>query len=73
MSTHKMLEIEKREGKNLKALLPELYETCGKQADVAARLGVSQGTISLWISRLGLKEKTILVPADYPGESQPAA
>lgn len=61
MPINLMIEIEKREGKPMRDILMETYPLYDKQAAVANALGISQPTLSQWISRLGLQEKTILV------------
>lgn len=53
----KLKEIERQQGRPMAEILRELYHELGSQAEVAARLGVSQGTISLWFIRFGLKLK----------------
>lgn len=57
----KMELIQQERGKPLKQILKELWETHESQQAVADELGVSQGTISLWMVRLGLTLKTIIV------------
>lgn len=58
----KLKIIETREGRPIVDVLCTLYERYGSQTAVAVALGVSQATISQWLQRLGLAEKTILVP-----------
>jgi predicted XRE-type DNA-binding protein len=60
----KLIEIERREGKPIIEILNSLYETYDKQSEVAQVLGVHQSTISGWIARLGLRQRTILIPRD---------
>lgn len=62
MPASKIKEIEKRQGMSMSDILRTLYEQHDTQSDVAAALGVSQSTIFRWLQRLGLVEKTILVP-----------
>lgn len=54
-------EIAAQQGKTIRQLLKESFEKHGSQEKVATALGVSQTTISLWISREGLQMKSILV------------
>lgn len=63
MTTSKMRQIEQAEGKPIREVLTELYKRYGSQAAVADRLGVSPGTISLWLIRLGMEHWTIVKPA----------
>jgi predicted transcriptional regulator len=60
----KMKETVKRLGKPIETVLPELFEKHGNQVGVASELGVTQGTVSLWLSRFGYEQKTILVKKD---------
>ena len=71
----KMSEIESREGKSIIEILHEKYETYGNQSQVAKAIGVSQGTLSLWLMRLDLVQKIILVPKSKQesAERYPAA
>lgn len=62
MPLNKFTEIEEREKKPMQEVIRLLYEELGSQTMVAERLGVSQGTVSLWLVKLGLVEKTIVVP-----------
>jgi transcriptional regulator with PAS, ATPase and Fis domain len=64
----KMKEIEEREKKPIKQILIDAYLRHGEQKVVADALGVSQTTISLWLMRLGLKQRVILVPVDRDRE-----
>lgn len=58
----KFKEIEQREGQPMPEILTALYQKCGNLDAVAASLGVSQGTISLWLTRCGLELRYVLVP-----------
>lgn len=58
----KIREIEKREGRPIAAILQDAYQKYGKQKLVAQALGVSAPTVSIWVDRVGLVEKTIVVP-----------
>jgi predicted transcriptional regulator len=53
--------IEAERGKPIRELLIELFEKHGSTKKVAKELGVSQSTLSTWLSIHGLKLKTILV------------
>lgn len=64
MPVNRMKQIEKREGKPMRDILMETYPLYDNQAGVAKAIGISQPTLSQWIIRLGLKEKTVLVPRD---------
>jgi transposase-like protein len=55
-------EIEAREKRPMRDLLPELFTELGSQRAVARRLGVNQSTLYTWLLKLGLEQKTILVP-----------
>lgn len=79
MPVNLMKQIEKREGKSMKDILMETYPLYENQAGVAKAIGISQPTLSQWLSKLGLKEKTILIvsapapaisPDTYPRESE---
>jgi predicted transcriptional regulator len=56
-----MESIQKQKGKPIKQILFELWDKHGSQQAIAEELGVSQGTISLWMLRTGLTFKTIMV------------
>jgi hypothetical protein len=58
----KVKELAARENKTVREILIGLYEAYGQQTLVAESIGVDQSTISLWVAREGLQEKTILVP-----------
>lgn len=66
----KLKEIEVRQGMNMADILRLLYEQYDTQSSVADALGVSQSTISLWLRRLGLAEKTTLVKLDRMSERE---
>lgn len=57
-------EIELLEGKPMADILRNLYERYERQSIIAKVLGVTQGTLSQWLVRCGLKQKTILVPLE---------
>lgn len=63
-------EIESQYGKPMHEVLIDLFERYPSQAQVAKVLGVSQGTISAWLARLGLKAVMRLVPLERPDYSQ---
>lgn len=60
----KIRQIEDREGRPFRDILIDAYLKHGDQIKVARALGVSQTTVSLWVMRLGLREKTVLVPRE---------
>jgi hypothetical protein len=60
----KFAEIEAVYGKPIKDVLPELYNKHHNLRDVANELGVSQGTISFWLLKLGLEIRSQIVPHD---------
>lgn len=53
--TAKYEEIETAKGKPIRDVLKEEFLKHGTLTAVAKSLGVSQGTISLWLIRFGLK------------------
>lgn len=59
--TKAMKEIEIREGRPIKDVLVELFNRYGTQRAVADALGVDQSTLSYWLLRLGLEQRTVLV------------
>ena len=61
MARSKFKELEEARGRPVADILREEFDHHGTQSAVAASLGVTQGTVSLWLSRLGLKTKTVLV------------
>lgn len=60
----RMVEIEEQQGKPMSDILIEMYRHFNSQKEIADKLGISQPALSLWLVRLGLKEKTVLVPRD---------
>lgn len=64
MPANKLREIEQARGVSMPDLLRELYTRHNTQAEIARDLGVSQGTVSLWLMRFGLREKKILVKGE---------
>lgn len=62
--TRKMREIEEAAGRPLRDIISELYEKHGNQRDVAAALGINQSTLSLWLVRLGLEQRAVVVPVE---------
>ena len=61
MMPSKMKQIEARKGIPIKEVLVESFSRNSTQSAVARELGVSQSTINLWLIRLRLRIKTILV------------
>lgn len=53
--------IEKERKKEMREILLEAFDRLESATSVADELGVTQGTISLWISRCGLKIRQVLV------------
>jgi transcriptional regulator with PAS, ATPase and Fis domain len=70
---NKMKLLEAQEGKPIKEILQEKYEQFGSQNKVADELGVHQSTLWTWLLKLGLEQKTVLVPREYNNqvESEP--
>ena len=72
MAKSKMQEVEDREGRTLRELLPELYRKHARQSNqqqaVADELGVKQPTVSQWIGKLRLVPITTLVPEEDVGQ-----
>lgn len=66
----KMQDIEAEKGKPIRDVLSNLYSIHGKQKFVANELGIDQSTLSIWLVKLGLREKTILVPREKESEQQ---
>lgn len=63
---NKIQQIEAREGKPMREILMERFEKHGTLTGIADELGVSQGTVSLWLIRFNLKleTKAALVPME---------
>lgn len=57
----KMKEAEQHYGKPIEEILPDLFDKYGTQQAVAREIGISQSTLSYWITKLRLKQKTILI------------
>lgn len=57
----KLQELEAASGRPARDVLQELFRVHGTQVAVAAELGISQSTLSVWLLRLGLEQKTVLV------------
>lgn len=64
MQKPKYADIERKYGKPLRELLPELMEQHGSVSAIAKALNVSQGSVSFWIKLQGLKLKTIIISDD---------
>lgn len=60
----KITEIEAARGKPLREILVELYQQYGNLYIVAKELGVTQGTVSLWLIRCGLEVRSVVAPKD---------
>jgi predicted transcriptional regulator len=63
----KITEIEEREGKSIEQILTDLFNEHNSQREVAKQLGINQSTVSYWLVKLGLRQKTILVPIETKG------
>lgn len=57
----KQRQIETETGKPIEQIIIEMYEQFGSQTKVASELGIAQGTLSIWLVKLGLKEKLIVI------------
>jgi len=57
----KWKEIEEQYGETMENILPPLFEEHGSQHAVAKTIGISQPTLYMWLLKLGLEQKTILV------------
>lgn len=57
-------EIERTHGKPIRDILIEVVEKKGSATGAAQELGVTQGTVSIWLKASGLKLKTIAVPME---------
>lgn len=58
----KFKETELRYGAPMALILQNLYQKFTSQSRIAHELGISQSTLSVWVMRCGLAQKTILVP-----------
>lgn len=65
----KMKEIEEREGKPITDVICELYEKHGQQTKVAKQLNIAQSTLNIWLLKLGLSEKTIIIKTPFNKEN----
>jgi transcriptional regulator with PAS, ATPase and Fis domain len=57
--TKLMKQMEAERQRSLADVIKELYQQHGQQKRVADSLGISQSTLSIWLVRLGLEEKTV--------------
>lgn len=57
----RIVEIEAEYGMPIRRVLEELYQQHGTLDGVADALGISQGTLSQWLWKLGLKIEKRLV------------
>lgn len=60
----KAKELERQHGKPLGEILIEAFNQHRTQAAVARELGVSQGTVSLWIKLSGLAKQEVYTLTD---------
>lgn len=58
---NKLRALEKKLERPIEQVLVELYGTLGSQRKVAQALGVTQGTVSMWLRKVGLVQRVILV------------
>jgi len=58
---NKLKELEAAHGRPAREVLQEMFDRYQTQVAVANHLGISQGTLSLWLLRLGLEQRTVLV------------
>lgn len=61
---YRLREIEESHGMPLDQLIPDLLNKLGSQKAVADHLGVSQTTISLWLSENGYQARTVWEKAE---------
>jgi transcriptional regulator with PAS, ATPase and Fis domain len=59
--TRQMTLIEQQQGKPIEDVLRALYTKHKNQAAMANELGITQGTLSIWLMRLNLVEHRTLV------------
>lgn len=57
----KLHEIQQQHGKPIQQIISDLYEKLGNQTAVARELGISQSTLSVWLVKLGMEEKTVVI------------
>lgn len=57
----KWKEVEEKYEDTMENILPPLFEELGSQHAVAKRIGISQSTLFMWLLKLNLEQKTILV------------
>ena len=56
-----MMAIEKQEGRPIRQVLIDLFAEYGNQVKVAQKLNISQSTLSIWLLKLDLEQRTVLV------------
>jgi DNA-binding MarR family transcriptional regulator len=59
--TRQMLLIEEQQGKPIEDVLRALYTKHKNQTAISSELGITQGTLSIWLMRLNLVEHRTLV------------
>lgn len=60
----KLRELEAATGRPAQEVLAEMFTELRTQVQVAKRLGISQSTLSVWLLKLGLEQRTVLVPVE---------
>mgnify|MGYP000076508009 CR=1 FL=1 len=67
----KFEQVEHRFGMPMAEVLSLMYERYERQALIARALDITQGTLSQWLIRCGLKQKTILVKFEEVTDTAP--
>jgi transposase-like protein len=61
MAHRKMEQIAEEKGKPIRQILQEEFEKHGSQVAVAKELGINQSTLSYWLLKLNLEQRSVLV------------
>lgn len=61
MITNRMKLLEQEKGKPIQEIIQQAFDQSDTQSEAAKLLGVSQSTLSLWLMRLGYRQKTTIV------------
>ena len=61
MITNRMKMLEQEKGKPIREIIQHAFDQCDTQSEAADLLGISQSTLSLWLLRLGYRQKTKIV------------